>query len=208
MIGQIPIGSFLDRVRPPPSPRCRSPGETMALSGVPHECHRGTESDARTTSRTMTRMRWAIIWLAFIGLSINYLDRSSLSVALPFMGDDFQLSGTQKGMIFAAFFWSYDVCQLAAGWYVDKVGRAAPSPSRRCGGRCAQWPPRWRGDSARCSRSGSSSAWARAGAEHSAKVVATWFPKSERAFATSIWDSGSRVVRSSPYRSSPSSSPS
>ncbi|GAP55058.1 probable glucarate transporter [Arthrobacter sp. Hiyo6] len=27
----------------------------------------------------------------------------------------------------------------------------------------------------------------------SAKVVATWFPVRERAFATSIWDSGSRV---------------
>lgn len=38
-------------------------------------------------SRTgTTRIRWTIIWLAFAGLSINYLDRASLSVALPFMG--------------------------------------------------------------------------------------------------------------------------
>jgi MFS transporter, ACS family, D-galactonate transporter len=54
--------------------------------------------------RMMTRKRWVIIWLAFIGLSINYLDRSSLSVALPFMGKDFELSATQQGLIFAAFF--------------------------------------------------------------------------------------------------------
>jgi ACS family D-galactonate transporter-like MFS transporter len=72
--------------------------------------------------RAMTRKRWVIIWLAFAGLSINYLDRSSLSVALPFMGADFKLSATQQGLIFAAFFWAYDFCQLAAGWYVDKVG--------------------------------------------------------------------------------------
>ena len=43
-----------------------------------------------TPPRLMTRKRWVIIWLAFIGLSINYLDRSSLSVALPFMGKDFR----------------------------------------------------------------------------------------------------------------------
>lgn len=75
-----------------------------------------------TVPPARSRRRWMIIWLAFIGLSINYLDRSSLSVALPFMGKDFQLTATQQGLIFAAFFWAYDFCQLAAGWYVDKVG--------------------------------------------------------------------------------------
>jgi MFS transporter, ACS family, D-galactonate transporter len=69
-----------------------------------------------------TRVRWVIIWVAFAGLTINYLDRASLSVALPFMGEDFHMSATQQGLVFAAFFWAYDLCQLAAGWYVGKVG--------------------------------------------------------------------------------------
>ena len=76
----------------------------------------GNNTNAATSTappRLMTRKRWIIIWLAFIGLSINYLDRSSLSVALPFMGKDFELSATQQGLIFAAFFWAYDFFQLA-----------------------------------------------------------------------------------------------
>ncbi|MBT2513522.1 MFS transporter [Arthrobacter sp. ISL-30] len=144
--------------------------------------------------RVMTRMRWVIIWLAFVGLSINYLDRSSLSVALPFMGKDFELSATQQGLIFAAFFWAYDFCQLAAGWYVDKVG------PRRSFALAALWwsvftmltaaaRGFWSLFAARFLLGvGESPAPSTA-----AKVVATWFPVRERAFATSIWDSGSRV---------------
>jgi ACS family glucarate transporter-like MFS transporter len=153
-----------------------------------------TESDARTASRTMTRMRWAIIWLAFIGLSINYLDRSSLSVALPFMGDDFQLSGTQKGMIFAAFFWSYDVCQLAAGWYVDKVcPRRSFTIAALWWSVCTMATAMARGFGSLFAVRFLLGVGESPAPSTSAKVVATWFPKSERAFATSIWDSGSRV---------------
>ena len=147
-----------------------------------------------TTPRTMTRKRWMIIWLAFIGLSINYLDRSSLSVALPFMGKDFELSATQQGLIFAAFFWAYDFCQLAAGWYVDKVG------PRKSFSLAAVWWSVFTMITAM-----STNFWSLFAARFllgvgespapstAAKVVATWFPVRERAFATSIWDSGSRV---------------
>ena len=144
--------------------------------------------------RARSRRRWVIIWLAFLGLSINYLDRSSLSVALPFMGKDFELSATQQGLIFAAFFWAYDFCQLAAGWYVDKVG------PRKSFSLAALWwsiftivtalsQNFWSLFAARFLLGvGESPAPSTA-----AKVVATWFPVRERAFATSIWDSGSRV---------------
>lgn len=151
----------------------------------------------RTLARSpsgATRVRWLIIWVAFIGLTINYLDRASLSVALPFMGEEFHLSATQQGLVFAAFFWAYDVCQLAAGWYVDKVG------ARRSFFLAAIW---W-------SIFTAMTAFARGfwslltfrfllgvgespAPSTAAKVAATWFPTQERAFATSIWDSGSRV---------------
>lgn len=142
----------------------------------------------------MTNTRWLIIWLAFAGLAINYLDRASLSVALPFMSVDFKLSATQQGFAFAAFFWSYDVCQLAAGWYVDKVG------PRKSFSLAALW---W--SVFTMLTSAVHGFWSLIGvrallgigespaASTSAKVVATWFPTRERGFATSIWDSGSRV---------------
>ena len=143
---------------------------------------------------TMSRKRWVIIWLAFAGLSINYLDRSSLGVALPFMGEDFQLSATQQGLIFAAFFWAYDFCQLAAGWYVDKVG------PRKSFSLAAVW---W--SIVTVATAVAQGFWSLFAARFllgvgespapssAAKVVATWFPVRERALATSIWDSGSRV---------------
>ncbi|MFF2319144.1 MFS transporter [Arthrobacter sp. NPDC058097] len=153
-----------------------------------------TAATSATPPRLMTRKRWVIIWLAFVGLSINYLDRSSLSVALPFMGKDFELTATQQGLIFAAFFWAYDFCQLAAGWYVDKVG------PRRSFSLAAVW---W--SAFTMVTAAASSFWTLFAARFllgvgespapstAAKVVATWFPVRERAFATSIWDSGSRV---------------
>lgn len=153
-----------------------------------------TAESSPAAPRSMTRKRWMIIWLAFIGLSINYLDRSSLSVALPFMGKDFELSATQQGLIFAAFFWAYDFCQLAAGWYVDKVG------PRKSFSLAAVWWSVFTMITAMSTSFGSLFA-ARfllgvgesPAPSTAAKVVATWFPVRERAFATSIWDSGSRV---------------
>ncbi|HEY8717494.1 MFS transporter [Pengzhenrongella sp.] len=152
------------------------------------------EAGVSAPKAAMTRTRWYIIWLAFAGLAINYLDRASLSVALPFMADDFTLTATQEGFVFAAFFWSYDVCQLAAGWYVDKVG------PRKSFTLAALW---WSAFTMLTSsvRGFGSLIGVRAllgigespANVTSAKVVATWFPTRERGLATSIWDSGSRV---------------
>lgn len=38
-----------------------------------------------------SRTRYLILALAFVGLSLNYLDRANLSVALPFIEDDLHL---------------------------------------------------------------------------------------------------------------------
>lgn len=57
-----------------------------------------------------SRTRYLILGLAFVGLSLNYLDRANLSVALPFIEDDLhlELSNAEKGLILGAFFWAYD----------------------------------------------------------------------------------------------------
>ncbi|MCK2217301.1 MFS transporter [Actinomadura sp. ATCC 31491] len=139
------------------------------------------------------RLRWYMISFVFAGLVINYLDRAGLGVALPFMGETFRLSKTQEGMILAAFFWSYDFCQLAAGWFVDRHG------PRKTFTFAAVW---W---SIFTSLTAAASSFATLfgvrlllgvgespAATTSAKVVGRWFPRHERALATGIWDSGSR----------------
>ncbi|MCW2878104.1 MAG: transporter [Sphaerisporangium sp.] len=140
------------------------------------------------------RLRWYMISFVFAGLVINYLDRASLGVALPFMGETFRLSKTQEGMILAAFFWSYDFFQLAAGWFVDRYG------PRRSFTFAAVW---WSLFTALTGLVGNFAALfgvrlllgvgESPAATTSAKVVGRWFPRHERTLATGIWDSGSRV---------------
>ncbi|MDQ8703882.1 MFS transporter [Streptomyces sp. LHD-70] len=141
-----------------------------------------------------SRVRWMIVWLAFGGLTINYLDRANLGVALPFIGEEITLTKFQQGMILAAFFWSYDFCQLIAGWYVDKVG-----PRRTFTGAAIWWSLFTMVTAAAQNFASLFGARLALGVGESpapstsAKVVSRWFPRQERAFATAIWDSGSRV---------------
>jgi ACS family D-galactonate transporter-like MFS transporter len=141
-----------------------------------------------------SRVRWGIVLLAFGGMTINYLDRANLGVALPFIAEDIHLSMTQQGMILAAFFWSYDFSQLAAGWYVDKVG-----PRRSFTSASIWWSLFTMLTAAANSFVSLFGVRLLLGAGESpapstsAKVVSRWFPRQERAFATAIWDSGSRV---------------
>src|SRR6266536_2504275 len=64
--------------------------------------------------------RWGIVGLLFLSVCINYVDRSSLSVAAPVLSDEFSLSPLKLGYLLSAFFWSYTAFQLVAGWLVDR----------------------------------------------------------------------------------------
>ncbi|HET6178910.1 MAG TPA: MFS transporter [Candidatus Sulfotelmatobacter sp.] len=59
--------------------------------------------------------------LFLIGLSvlINYIDRSNLSIAAPLLQDELHISGKQLGTLLSAFFWTYALLQIPAGWLVD-----------------------------------------------------------------------------------------
>lgn len=61
--------------------------------------------------------------LALLGLSvvINYIDRSNLSIAAPLIKDELGLSATQLGTLLSAFFYTYCLMQIPAGWLVDRL---------------------------------------------------------------------------------------
>jgi ACS family D-galactonate transporter-like MFS transporter len=63
---------------------------------------------------------WIVIALLFFAAAINYIDRGSLSVAAPRLVTEFSLSPVQMGFLLSAFFWSYTVFQLVAGWLADR----------------------------------------------------------------------------------------
>ena len=68
------------------------------------------------SSATATR----VLILLVLSVAINYLDRGVLSVSAPLLQRELSLSPAQMGLLFSAFFWSYSVFQLAAGWLVDR----------------------------------------------------------------------------------------
>jgi len=135
-----------------------------------------------------------MIALAFLATMINYLDRQTLSVAAPFLKDEFHMSSEVYSRVVTAFLFAYTIMNGASGPLIDRLG------TRIGYGLCVLW-------------------WSLAAALHALargplslgvfrfllgmgeagnwpgaiKVVAEWFPESERALACGIFNSGSAV---------------
>jgi ACS family glucarate transporter-like MFS transporter len=141
-----------------------------------------------------TKVRWVIVWLAFFGTTVNYVDRANLGAALPAIAEEIQLTAFQQGLVLSAFFWTYAVFQLPAGAAVDRFGARITYTF------AAAWWGIFTAATALARNFGSLFALrfllgvGEAGAYPSnAKAVSRWFPVQERAKATSIYDNGARV---------------
>jgi sugar phosphate permease len=53
---------------------------------------------------------------------INYVDRGNLSIAAPVIKNELQLSATELGILFSAFFYTYTALQFVIGGIVDRFG--------------------------------------------------------------------------------------
>lgn len=62
----------------------------------------------------------AVLILLVVSVSINYIDRSNLSIAAPLLQDEMGLSPKQLGVLLSVFFWTYSLCQIPAGWLADR----------------------------------------------------------------------------------------
>jgi MFS transporter, ACS family, D-galactonate transporter len=60
-----------------------------------------------------------VVFLLGLSVFINYIDRSNLSIAAPLLKDELGLSAVQLGTLLSAFFWTYGLMQVPAGWLVD-----------------------------------------------------------------------------------------
>lgn len=70
---------------------------------------------------TATKARVGIGIMLFITVVINYMDRSNLSIAMPAIADELDLSKAQQGLLLSAFGWTYAALQIPGGWLVDRV---------------------------------------------------------------------------------------
>src|SRR6266581_1612907 len=70
-------------------------------------------------SRSLGAFAPVLVLLAICVL-INYVDRGNLSVAAPLLKHELDLSASQLGILFAAFFTTYTAMQFVVGWLIDR----------------------------------------------------------------------------------------
>lgn len=132
--------------------------------------------------------------LLLLATTINYVDRSNLSIVAPFLAKELGLGPVQMGLLFSAFAWSYAIANLPGGWLVDRFG------SRMVYG-VAQLA--WSASTLGLGLVGGFAAlfglrFAVGLAEAPAfpvnnRVVTTWFPQRERGRATSTYAMGQYI---------------
>jgi ACS family D-galactonate transporter-like MFS transporter len=144
--------------------------------------------------KAISNVRWRIGWLMFAGVAINYLDRVNVSHAIIVISKEFNLTSIQKGYILSSFSFGYVLLMVVGGALIYKFGPKRvtfvamlllSATTIYCGFttglytllfarfligvfECPTFPA-------------------------NAYTTVTWFPKLERAKATSLFDSGSYV---------------
>jgi MFS family permease len=87
-----------------------------------------------TASARIKRIQRNSIGLVVLGCALNYVDRSTLSVANPLIRHDLGFSIAEMGLLLSAFLWAYAAFQLPAGALVDRLG-----PRKLLGGGMFVW---------------------------------------------------------------------
>lgn len=67
------------------------------------------------------RHSWRLVLLLVAAMIISFFDRGNLAVAAPVLAPQLGLPPWDLGLLLSAFFWTYAVSQIAAGWLVDRI---------------------------------------------------------------------------------------
>lgn len=138
--------------------------------------------------------RWTICSLVFFATTINYLDRSVISLLKPSLEKEFAWSEQDYAHIVIAFQAAYALGLLTVGRFIDQVGTKIGYALSTF-----VWSIAAIGHALANSTFGFGVARAALGVSEAGnfpaaiKTVAEWFPKKERAFATGIFNSGSNI---------------
>jgi len=151
-------------------------------------------SDTMTAGQRPSRARFGMLGLIATGTLVNYLDRTVLGIAAPALTKELAIDAAVMGVVFSAFSWSYAASQVPGGLFLDRFGTRltyalsvgfwslftllhalAGGLTSLLGLRLALGVAE-----APCFPANS-------------RVVATWFPQSERAFATGVYTVGEYI---------------
>lgn len=138
--------------------------------------------------------RWTICALLFLATTINYVDRQILSLVKPILDIELGWTNEEFGIVNAVFQGTYGFGLLFFGWFVDRYGAKVGYAVSIIG-----WSLAAMGHSVVSTVTGFMIARASLGLSEGGnfpsaiKATAQWFPKRERAYATSIFNAGTNV---------------
>jgi ACS family D-galactonate transporter-like MFS transporter len=75
---------------------------------------------AAALSAPKTGVRWKIFLMMLFLIALNYIDRASLSVAMPLIAKEFNIGPAMQGLLLSSFFWTYAMMQIPGGMLADK----------------------------------------------------------------------------------------
>ncbi len=140
------------------------------------------------------KYRWVICALLFFATTINYIDRQILSVIKEILDKEIGWTNEQFGWVNSAFQLAYAVGLMGFGWLVDRFGTKAGYAIS-----IVAWSLSAAAHALVGSFRGFIGVRAALGLSEggnfpsAVKAVALWFPKKERAFATSIFNAGTNA---------------
>ncbi|MFL6554953.1 MAG: MFS transporter, partial [Bacillus sp. (in: firmicutes)] len=68
------------------------------------------------------KVRYSVLLVLWLCWLFSFLDRMVITIALPFIGKDFNLNGTAQGLLLSIFFAGYALFQIPGGMLSDKFG--------------------------------------------------------------------------------------
>lgn len=144
--------------------------------------------------KTMGKYRWTICSLLFFATTINYLDRTVISLLKPYLEKQFGWAESDYSHIVMAFQVSYALGMLSVGRLIDKIGTKLGYTLSTLA-----WSLAATGHALATSTLGFGIARAALGISEAGnfpaaiKTTSEWFPKKERAYATGIFNSGTNI---------------
>jgi ACS family hexuronate transporter-like MFS transporter len=148
-----------------------------------------------TGASAIGRYRWLVCFLLFLATTINYIDRQILALLKPVLDVELGWTNSQYGNVNAVFQGAYAVSLLFFGWFVDRFGSKAGYTLS-----IIAWSIAALGHSLVGSVRGFFMARITLGLGEggnfpaAVKAVTLWFPKRERAYATSLFNAGTNVA--------------
>lgn len=138
-----------------------------------------------------TKIRYQILFLIFVNVVINYMDRSNLAVAASEISEEFKFSSVQLGLIFSAFSWTYLAFQIPSGILVNRFSpRILYTFSLIAWSLTTIMQGFAKGFITLFSLRMATGAFEAPAFPINNRVVSSWFPDNERASAIAIYTSG------------------